>query len=76
LINEAAKYDEMGVGSISNKDKADPMQLKWEIDRDDKIFGQKWKNKNSKTFKAKKSKKDFTKNKKKNFGKLKNKKLK
>ena len=50
------------------------MQLKWEMDRDDKMFGKKWKNKNAKGFKPKKSKKDFVNNKKKNFGKFKNKK--
>ncbi|CAF0778724.1 unnamed protein product [Brachionus calyciflorus] len=41
MINESAEYDKMGVGSISNKDRADPKQLKWEMGRDD--FGQNWK---------------------------------
>lgn len=34
MINESSRYDEMGVGSISNKDNADPKQLKWEMTRD------------------------------------------
>lgn len=33
LINESSKYDELGVGSISNKDKANPKQLQWEMKR-------------------------------------------
>ena len=39
LINESSKYDELGVGGISNKDNSDPKQLKWEMKRDQK-FGQ------------------------------------
>lgn len=35
LINESSRYDEMGVGSISNKDNANPKQLKWEMKRND-----------------------------------------
>ena len=31
IINESAKYDDMGVGNVSNKDRADPKQLKWEM---------------------------------------------
>jgi hypothetical protein len=33
MIQEGAEYDRQGVGSISNKDKADVKQLKWEMDR-------------------------------------------
>ena len=32
-MNESSKYDDMGVGSISNKDKSNPKQLKWEMNR-------------------------------------------
>ena len=35
LINESTRHDELGVGSISNRDRADPKQLKWEMNRDD-----------------------------------------
>jgi len=35
MINESSRYDEMSVGSISNKDNADPKQLKWEMKRND-----------------------------------------
>jgi len=35
MINESSRYDEMNVGSISNKDNADPKQLKWEMKRND-----------------------------------------
>lgn len=35
MINESSKYDELGVGGISNYDNANPKQLKWELDQDD-----------------------------------------
>lgn len=46
LVNDSARYDELGVGSISNKDKADPKQLKWEMNRNDLSNGKKWKKTN------------------------------
>jgi len=33
LINESSKNDELGVSSISNKDKSNAKQLKWEMNR-------------------------------------------
>jgi hypothetical protein len=42
MINDSSKYDEMGVGSISNKDNANPKQLKWEMQRDERLNGKKW----------------------------------
>ncbi len=33
LINESSKNDDMGIGSISNKDKSNAKQLKWEMNR-------------------------------------------
>lgn len=35
IINDSSKYDELGVGGISNADNANPKQLRWELDRDD-----------------------------------------
>lgn len=43
MINESNKYEEMGVGSISNKDNANPKQLKWELQRDGDFTGKNWK---------------------------------
>lgn len=68
MINESAKYDEMGVGSLSNKDKADPKQLKWEMQRDEFVKGKNWK----KTKKFNKNKQNKSKSKKENIGKIKN----
>ena len=71
LINESNKYDEMGVGSISNKDNANPKQLKWEMQRDERLNGKNWKNKkgtkfskHSKNFKSKSNNKNGKVNKK------------
>ncbi len=33
MINETQKYEDKGVGFISNKDNADYKQLKWELNR-------------------------------------------
>lgn len=33
LINESTKMDDEGVGAISNKDKSNAKQLKWEMNR-------------------------------------------
>lgn len=57
LINESARYDDMGVGSISNKDRADPKQLKWEMDRNDLSNAKNWK-KSKKIGSKTKAKKD------------------
>ena len=35
IINESSKYDELGVGGISNKDRANPKQLQWEMKGND-----------------------------------------
>lgn len=51
MINESSRYDEMGVGSISNRDNADPKQLKWEMKRNDTEY------KKNKRFNNKKTKK-------------------
>ncbi len=65
ILNESSKYDELGVGSVSNKDKSTPKQLQWEMKRNDE-------------FKRRKPKTGFKNNKsksiekKKNIGKIKN----
>lgn len=42
LLNKSSQYDELGVGSISNRDNADPKQLKWEMARDEYSRGKDW----------------------------------
>ena len=42
LLNKSSQYDELGVGGISNRDNADPKQLKWEMARDEYSRGKDW----------------------------------
>lgn len=61
MINESSRYDEMGVGSISNKDNAGPKQLKWEMKRNDAEFkkNKRFNNKKIKKFDKSSKKKPF-----------------
>lgn len=44
MINDSSKYDELGVGGLSNADNATPKQLRWELDQDDfGKNGKRWK---------------------------------
>ena len=45
MINETQKYEDKGVGFISNKDNADYKQLKWELNRFNDSKPNKFKNK-------------------------------
>jgi hypothetical protein len=47
LINETQKYEDKGVGFISNKDNADYKQLKWELNRFNDSKPNKFRNKKS-----------------------------
>lgn len=67
LVNDSARYDELGVGSISNKDRADPKQLKWEMNRNDLSYGKKWEKSNKLSSKTKTKQKKIGKIRKNNF---------
>ncbi|XP_035672008.1 CCAAT/enhancer-binding protein zeta-like [Branchiostoma floridae] len=43
--NAGSKFDNIGIGALSNKDNADAKQLKWEVARDQWVRGQNWKEK-------------------------------
>ncbi|XP_066280307.1 CCAAT/enhancer-binding protein zeta-like [Branchiostoma lanceolatum] len=43
--NAGSKFDNIGIGALSNKDNADAKQLKWEVARDQWVRGQNWKDK-------------------------------
>lgn len=62
MINESVKYDEKGVGSISNRDNADVKQLQWEMKRDRDMNGGFKKRKNNKIHFKKKNNGKVTKN--------------
>jgi len=49
ILNESGKINSMGLGSVSNKDNADPKQLKWEINRN-RDFSKRNSKKSNKSF--------------------------
>jgi hypothetical protein len=38
IIDDSSKYDALGVGAVSNKDKASAKQLQWEMKNNDESF--------------------------------------